>query len=189
MDKKLIHETHQVIDKPFEQFPVLLLALILCTNGTVTHDLNSSLRNGDSSKWAVFGRCVKTGVFLLSKFERYYNIKMYSGLCNVFLNVDEIFGDYDEIYGGFLEPKSFSTDLQVAMEFRGYEGTLLGIDLDCSDSYDCCLADVSWISAYPGEREILITNLAFRMIKTDCVKDSYVQWLNLTPNTQISIVN
>ena len=184
LDEKLRHSRHEMIGKPLAAYPVLLLALILYTGDGSTCDLSYSSRINDFTKWPVFLRCVETGIFLLSKFERFNNVKMYAGLCDAKLRVDN---DGDETEHQVPRLRSFATTLGVAKGFRGYEGTILGIHLDDSNNDNYCCADVSWISEYPGEKEVLFVNLPIKFEKEQCIIDESkrCQWINLTPDQSV----
>lgn len=185
LDAKMNHPRHVAMNKPFEDFPGLLLALILYTSGSCNHDMSLSLRNGDFGKWRVFSRSVESAVFILSKFNEFRNITLYSGLCDVYLDhdFDNNCNTNRALRATMKAPMSFTTDLDVATAFRGDQGTLFGVRFGNSSDYNFCMADVSWISMFPNEKEVLFVNTPLDLVRqTQYIFDyaNKTQWISLT---------
>ena len=89
------------------------------------------------------------------------------------------------LHGGitFNSNVSFTTDATVAKEFRGLNGMILQIDMKNSLNvkykfFKSC--DVSWISNYPSEKEILAfrgSHFDFRFSSIRMDKESQNQWI------------
>ena len=96
---------------------------------------------------------LNNSILVLSRYETHFE-NIYTGLCNIKLDINKI----KKRYIHFTQNVSFTTDLDVATEFRGNDGIIIGLNMNRSYNYltkwfyGC---DVSWISDYPGEKEIL----------------------------------
>eukprot|EP01083_Nonionella_stella_P253106 871291_1 len=126
-----------------------MLSLVLYTGCDCNYDLCKSQRNGDYDKWKRFDYCLYSAIKLLSSKEtgRY---TLYTGLDKVKLNEKEIQCGYFPTY------TSTSWVRNVASTFMGSAGMMIQIDKTTRSSpvFLCC--DVSWISKFPDECEILI---------------------------------
>ena len=143
----------------------IMLAVILYCNDSCNYDLCQSQRDGNvDQKWPVFDFLLNLAVESLSPFEEHWE-NIYTGVCGVFYkfsnnNANKNENDYkkfrDIVY--FKTNVSFTTDLNVAKQFRGSSGMIIGMNM--KRSYAATLGlfkacDVSWISEHAWEREIL----------------------------------
>ena len=160
---KLEHPRHKRMQSPLDD--ITMLALLLYCNGDCNYDLCLSQRNGNyQKKWPMFDAFVNGAIYILSQFEDHRE-NIYSGICGVFYKFKQQMDDnftfkpsyiHDRIY--FTTNVSFTTDLQIAKQFRGSSGMIIGLNMkrsylaSCRDFRAC---DVSWISDYPHEKEIL----------------------------------
>eukprot|EP01084_Bolivina_argentea_P149647 261391_1 len=132
-----------------------MLALLLYTGGKCTYSLCKTQRNGDYSTWKYFDYCLFSAIVTLSEAET-GDYKLYSGLKNIELNQKRIKNGY------FVTYVSSSWDRNVAVGFvqsdtgRGciFEMT----HIRNNRNFACC--DVSWISKFTAESEILIARTA-----------------------------
>ena len=117
-------------------------------------------------KWPLFDCLVNAAITQLSKFEEHWE-NIYSGICGVFYKFRNENSDSDYKSNTYNEIRdvvycttnvSFTTDLNIAKEFRGSSGMIIGMNMKRScpairGHFEAC--DVSWISKYPNEKEIL----------------------------------
>ena len=155
---KMDHPRHKRIQSSLNNFQ--MLALMLYCNGDCNYDLCLSQRDGSyKTKWPIFDALVNHAIEILSQFEEHWE-NIYSGICGVFYEFkQEKINDYctfDRIY--FTTNVSFTTDLEIAKQFRGSSGMIIGLNMKRSYLVSCGYfkaCDVSWISRYPHEKEIL----------------------------------
>ena len=149
VDEKLNHIRHKQIGKPLNKGEIL--SLILYTGCECNYNLCSSQRNGNYKKWIWFDYCLFYAIRKLSKKEK-GSYKLYSGLNKVKLNKKEIKEGY------FVTYTSTSWSKEVAKHFMGNDqGMIIQIDKKYRSSYKVSCCDVSWISKFPDECEILIS--------------------------------
>eukprot|EP01084_Bolivina_argentea_P173522 300573_1 len=144
VDQKLKCARHKIMGEPLRRDH--MLALILYTGCECNYDLCKSQRHGDFNKWKWFDLCLYEAIARLSKHET-RSYKVFSGLNSVKLSrriVDEAF---------FTTYVSSSWNKDIATVFMGDEGMLFEFDKTFRKNVICC--DVSWISKFPDECEIL----------------------------------
>eukprot|EP00483_Globobulimina_turgida_P001131 UN01133 len=142
IQEKLEHPRHLAMGAPLNYGE--MLAMILYTGCDSNYDLCASLRNGNASKWKWFDYCLDIAISKLSQWEiGYYPV--YSGINNVMLNKREIKNGFFKSY------VSASRNAQIAASFKGESGIL--IEIESRKLFTCC--DVSWISKFPNEEEVL----------------------------------
>ncbi len=166
VDEKMTHPRHIALGEPLEGRKDLILALVLYTsrNSKCGAHLYKTQQSGDYAKWQVFDKCLDLAIQLLSERET-FSSRLYMGLKGV--EFEE--GDEKEP-PVFLTYVSASKRKDVALRFRGEienPGTLvvfdecnqLGVEmmedtLEKLGNPGVC-ADVSWISDFPDEMEVL----------------------------------
>ncbi len=156
VENKMMHPTHEELGYPLKGVPQYMLAIILYTGGKCNYDLCATQRNGDYEKWKVLDACLDMGIKLLSACE-IFNYPVFSGLANV------QFKEWRVKEAFFATYLSSSKSEDVAIVFRGKKGILLefekgikyitGFAGGLNSSQPC--ADVSWISMFPDEQEVL----------------------------------
>ena len=134
-----------------------MLALLLYCDGDCNYDLCKSQRKGKdfvTKKWPYLDYSLNKAITILNYFEKHEE-NIYTGLCNVYheFKKDE---PANELF--FTSNVSFSTSLQVAKQFRGDEGLIIGLNMERSlatlqGGFTAC--DVSWISNFPSEKVIM----------------------------------
>ena len=162
LDEKMNHERHKQMGYPLNEYQ--MLSLILYCNGECNHSLCQAQRDGTSkSKWIFFDIGLDQAIDLLAKHE-IHDENIYTGLAGIFLDVSELYclGPAANALE-FKTNVSFSRDLRVAREFRGDEGLMIGINLQrvwlqsaVGGKHLPYACDVSWISRFPTEQEILV---------------------------------
>ena len=157
LEEKMKHERCK--NCPFDLLPVHILPLLLYCNGECNHDLCKSQINGTyQTKWPYFDGFLNFAISALGAAEVHFE-NLYSGLCNVALDIKSL---YLNTYGilTFKTNVSFSSDVNVAKEFRGAEGMILGLNMSRDFGYHYSermrACEVSWLSKYPTEREVLV---------------------------------
>ncbi len=156
VEEKLMHPKHEKMGYPLESDPSKVLAVILYTGGKCNEDLCKSQREGDYKKWEHFDLCLTLAIHHLSYYHM-FDYPLYCGLKGVY------FEEADIKWAVFNSYLSTSQSEEVAMSFRGKKGALIKIEggvksgfaAEGDTSINCC--DVSWISKFPNEREILIS--------------------------------
>eukprot|EP01084_Bolivina_argentea_P027320 50785_1 len=146
VDEKLKHIRHAQMDNPLNKGEIL--AFVLYTGCDCNYDLCSSQRNRDYEKWKWFDYCLYKGIYKLSCLEK-ASYKLYTGLDKVKLNTKDLSLGYFPTY------TSTSWIKSVSMTFIGDEGMIIEMDEKMREWFICC--DVSWISKFPDECEILIS--------------------------------
>ena len=176
VEEKMKHERYKHCQ--FDLSPVHILALLLYCNGNCNHSLCKSQLDGTfQTKWKYFDGFLNLAICALSVEEIHYE-NLYSGLCNVGFDINKLYLD-GETRLLFKTNVSFTDDINVAKEFRGAEGMLLGLnmsrrDMLCYYNSQFWACDVSWLSKYPTEREVLIARGSI---------------INITPLQSIQIEN
>ena len=113
------------------------------------YSLCKEQRNGNYHKWKVFDYCLYFAIRFLSNNE-YGSYKLYSGLSNTKLTSVNIKSGYFPTY------TSTTLYKDIAEKFMGKEqGMIIEIHESVRNRFKCC--DVSWISKFPDEHEILIS--------------------------------
>ena len=168
------HERHKRMGYPLIKRE--MLALILYCNGGCNYDLSRCQRNNQCNrKWPFFDSYLNTAIQTLSHFEQHQE-NIYTGLCNVYYKFrDKI----DVLY--FKTNVSFTSNLTVAKEFRGNEGLIIGLNMSRSmralmQHFRAC--DVSWISRFPSEKEILcMKGASINCYKYKMIQKGKQQWM------------
>ena len=92
---------------------------------------------------------------------------------------------------------STSKDKGIAMDFirrhrrQGFVSALLKISVDMGSHYDIAFADISDLSEYPEEKEVLFSlGSIFRVksVKFDAEQNIYVIRLSLSPHDQLTVI-
>ena len=152
---KMNHSRHKKMGCPLSLCH--MLALVLYCNGDCSYDLCLSQRNSTYlKKWPMFDCFLNLAIYTLSQFEEHWE-NIYSGICNVFYQFKDSKYLRESIY--FRTNVSFTTDLKIAKQFRGSTGMIIGLNIQRSFAamqgrFHAC--DVSWISKYPNEKEVLV---------------------------------
>eukprot|EP01083_Nonionella_stella_P071601 192432_1 len=125
-----------------------MLSLILYTGCDCNYDLCASQRSGDYFKWKWFDYCLHSAIRVLSRTEC-GDFPVYSGLKNVKLHTK------CKEYCFFATYVSASWSRNVAESFMSGTGMMFVIDNQFKDNdwVKCC--DVSWISKFEDECEVL----------------------------------
>ena len=142
--EKLQCNRHKLMGSPLNKAE--MLAVILYTDSDINYDLSKQQCNADYSKWKWFDYCLFNAIYKLSQRE-YGSYKVYTGLHDVELN------DNERKCGYFKTYLSTSWSRDVALAFIHDNGVLFEIDETFRENAICC--DVSWISKFENEREVL----------------------------------
>eukprot|EP01084_Bolivina_argentea_P133093 234870_1 len=145
VDEKLKHKRHIAMGSPLNK--PLMLAVILYTGCDCNYDLCSSQRNNNYKKWVILDYCLQKAVETLSEAEYGY-FPVYTGVGNAMM---EWKGKDIEQWGALCTFTSTTWDKEVAKAFCGPQGMMIA--LQSQFRIDGC--DVSWISKFPNEKEIL----------------------------------
>ena len=178
LQSKMYHSRHSMMGYPLSC--VEMLALMLYCDGECNYDLGKSQRSHTvMKKWPYFHCLLHEAIKTLSPFEIHYE-HIYSGICGVSFQIDN-----EAKHATFKTNVSFSTDLNVALQFRGHSGMVIGMNMKrivtnevCTESVDAC--DVSWISTYDIEKEILCAvGSNIRIYPTLVRNKGNTQWIAL----------
>ena len=147
----IVHEKMNCLRHKMMQSPLdrgMMLALILYTGCDCNYDLCAHQRNGDYYKWRWLDYCLYNAIWKLSGAEsgRY---PVYSGLNGVKMD-KKVVTD-----GFFVTYVSTSWKKQVSEAFMKGQGMMLHIDAQFRYTGFVICCDVSWISKFPDECEIL----------------------------------
>ena len=115
--------------------------------GECNYDLCKTQRNGDYTKWKWFDLCLYNAIGELAGKER-GKFPVFSGVGGLKLDSKVI------AEGHFITYTSTSWKKDVATSFMNGKGMMIRIDPDYKDFAGC---DVSWISKFPDECEILFS--------------------------------
>eukprot|EP01084_Bolivina_argentea_P202732 346329_1 len=149
VDDKMDHIRHKKMGQPLKRDE--MLALILYTGCECNYDLCASQRKGDYKTWKFFDWCLWNAISSLSDRETGM-FSVFTGLNGVKLNKKEIECGYFKTY------VSTSWKKEVATTFiAGNEGMLIQIDQKFKNKHHVNCCDVSWISKFPDECEVLFT--------------------------------
>ena len=123
-----------------------------------------------------------TAIRNLGQFEIHHE-NIYTGLAGVLLDVKHLYLKGFHLL--FKTHVSFTTSLTQAKQFRGSNGMILGINMKANkiwlkyNQFYCC--DVSWISQYHNEKEVLVARLSAIEIRPEKVRTDLKnqnQWNN-----------
>ena len=120
-----------------------------------SYDLCSSQRSGDYDKWKWFDYCLYEAITRLSLKER-GRYPVYSGLNGVKLDTKVV------TRGFFVTYVSASWKKEVSKAFMKDKGMLIEIDEEYRDTRWIYCCDVSWISKFPDECEVLFARASLR---------------------------
>ena len=222
--EKMDHETHKEMNSPLPKHH--MLALILYTwskecNHSLTQELinlphNDKIDHNQIQKWRHFDRFLDESIHILDKCETHLN-NIYTGFSTIRVDVGKLLVNQDknEHYLRLKSYQSFSGDLRVAKDFRGYQGLIIGVNIvgmrqgliellrnaamekigthlnadgqvyawadetiklqhellnvnnhdQVFRLFACC--DVSWISKYKTEKEVLMGKHSLLMFRSD----------------------
>ena len=150
------------------------MTLVICIGGECNYNLCKSQRNGDFKKWKWFDFCLYWGISKLSEQET-GSFPVYSGICGVKLKEKIVTG------GHFVTYVSTSWNEDVARQFVGGDGMIIKVDRTYKDNWDVFCCDVSWISSFANECEILFA----RSMKHFMVSNKFrLEILNETSGVQ-----
>ena len=149
-DQKMNHPRHKALGSPLTR--AQMLALILYTGCGCNYDLCKSHRSGDYEKWKWFDACLYKAIEALNDKET-GSYKLYTGLSNVKLPVQKLKRCYFPTYVSTRWVKD------VAITFINDGGMIIEIDENSMRQLNCC--DVSWISKFSDECEILVARSIF----------------------------
>eukprot|EP01084_Bolivina_argentea_P266889 452858_1 len=149
VDEKMQSKQHKLRGSPLDKGQMLSLVLYTDENNC-NYDLCKSQRNGDFRKWKWFDYCLYKAIYKLSSSED-GAFDVYSGLTNVQLNKKSVQCGYFTTY------TSTSWNKTVAKKFMGDKGMIIKIDTSYKNSYRVKCCNVSWISPFPDECEILFS--------------------------------
>ena len=141
-----IEITHSIFQSiVFENFTHSIYAGCDCN-----YDLCKSQRNGDYHKWKWFDYCLWNAIRKLSRKEK-GKYPVYSGLNGVKMDKRCVTSGY------FVTYVSTSWKKEVSKAFMKGKGMLIHFDEDFRNdlNVDCC--DVSWVSNFPDECEVLFS--------------------------------
>ena len=184
LDVKMKHKRHKRIGYPLQECEIL--SLLLYCNGDCDYDLCQSQRNGTvGDKWFIFDWILNFTIWHLNRFE-IHNENIYTGFFGVILDIKKLYLKRDSQVLMFKTNVTFTRDLDVAKQFRGSNGMIIGINMKTNENflfpkdYKLCCCDVSWISNHPIEKEVLIkkgsvVQVAPHMIKYESEKEN--QWV------------
>ena len=155
VNSKLNHPRHEQMGRPLSQ-PEMLAVILYCID-RCNHNLCQSQRDGNvDEKWPMFDFLLNRAIRLLSQFEEHWE-NIYTGVCGVFYKFSNNNNKISDVV--YLKTNvSFTTDLNVAKQFRGASGMIIGLNMKRSYAatmrlFQAC--DVSWISKHVWEKEVL----------------------------------
>ena len=175
-ESKMRHTRHKIMGYPLRC--VEMLSLMLYCDGECNYDLCKSQRSHTvMKKWPYFHCLLNWAIKTLAPFEIHYE-HLYTGICGVSLQINQAMQQ-----ARFQTNVSFSTDLNVALQFRGDSGMVIGMNIKriynnplTNFDFDAC--DVSWISSLAFEKEILCkVGSSIRMYSNLVRKIGNTQWI------------
>ena len=177
IDNKLHCDKHKLLGSPLNRGQ--MLSLILYCGYQCNFDLCMSQRNGNYNKWKWFDYLLYKSIFTLSSCQT-GNFAVYSGLNNVKLNTKEIelgyfvtyvstswkkdvaksFINFSDVNNNDYENKMNDDDddenkVDIINDNIKSNGMIIKIDESYKNIYRVKCCDVSWISKFPNECEIL----------------------------------
>ena len=157
VNKKIKHPRHFAMGSPLSD--VGMLALVLYTGCDCNYDLCKSQRSGDYQKWKYFDRFLGQAIKTLSYRER--------GSFAVFTALDKVMLENEEIECGWFPTYVSTSWLEpVAMDFVRNTGMLIEIDQEFKRHENVFCCDVSWISKFEDEAEVLFARSASGLART-----------------------
>jgi hypothetical protein len=174
--RKLVHERHRQLPNPLSYAEMLA---VLCYTGTDAQmDLRRSMLEGKAlESWPFFSRLMRVAIAKLSRDPTPRRPKtVYHGLRNVsFRDVIRMETTFASSFCGCVYPALVSTSCQrgvslamaaagVSSKIGAKRGMLLKINLQMSTTDEIC-ADVSWISKFPSEDEVVIAPFGLLLLE------------------------
>lgn len=168
VNEKMNHQRHILVGSPLTRDEMLGLVLYtgldflvhsqICKSLEIlyaiyigcdcNYDLCAAQRSGEYHKWKWFDYCLYWGIDKLS-FKEKGEFKVYTGLSGVKLR-EKMSSGY------FVTYVSTSWRKEVSKAFmKGNQGMLIEIDGKYKDHWGVLCSDVSWISKFPDECEVL----------------------------------
>ena len=179
LKSKMMHSRHKRMGYPLYYHE--MLSIILYCNGDCNYDLCESQRSNNAmKKWPYLHCILNETIKKLSQFEVHYE-NIYTGICGIFYELNNHMRMVC-----FKSNVSFTTDLNVAKQFRSNDGIIIGTNIQkiCSNPcinncYNGIMAcDVSWISKFVSEKEILVRAGSIIKIYPNLVrKQANKQWI------------
>lgn len=172
VQRKLKHPRHKFYNCPLSELH--MLSLVLYCNGGCNYHLCECQRNDTYDEyWPLFDWYLNQAIEILSNHE-IHNQYIYTGICTVQFRFDK--KNKKHRYSRTCALKSnvsFTTSIDVAKEFRGNRGMIIRLNMKDSlwvryKYFKVC--DVSWISKFPSEKEILAFRGSHFDIKFGCIK-------------------
>eukprot|EP01084_Bolivina_argentea_P289449 497061_1 len=158
VDNKYHHIRHQQIGYRLNRGQ--LLALILYTGCDCNYDLCKSQRNGDYNKWKWFDYCLYHAIRDLGGKE-VAKYKLFSGLSGVKVDKKRVVSGYFPTYTSSSWNKMIAKMFAQMQSDKGMDkGIVLEIDEEYRNGRGITCCDVSWLSKFPDECEVLIARSA-----------------------------
>eukprot|EP01084_Bolivina_argentea_P088187 159236_1 len=154
VEDKMDHIRHKQMGSPLTK--AQMLALILYTGCDCNYDLCKSQRNGNYNKWKYFDTCLYKAISAIHGREAGC-YKIYTGLNNVKLTENNMKECYFPTY------VSTSWIKNVSLSFVNDNGVIIEMDKASRNALVCC--DVSWISKFIDECEILISRSMYHEVE------------------------
>ena len=164
LTRKMNHPRHLKMRSPLLE-PFMLSLILYTFSDKISHSLSCALIKRDYDKWCVLDYCLSDAITVLSYWEN-HDLFVYCGISAAEMKEmeDAAAIDYDDRRKQdrilfFQTYKSFWTSLSVAKEFAGDEGQIITIKLcplNLAITKNIHACDVSWISKYVNQREILV---------------------------------
>eukprot|EP01084_Bolivina_argentea_P058240 106345_1 len=145
VEEKLNSKRHKILGNVLNKNE--MLAIVLYTSCDCNYDLCKTQRNGDYKKWQIFDYYLYHAINKLCGAEL-GSYKLYSGLSEVKLDKKLVDRGY------FVTYVSSSWVKDIALSFVENNGMVIQMNESVRKTFCCC--DVSWISKFPDECEILI---------------------------------
>eukprot|EP01083_Nonionella_stella_P093963 263586_1 len=151
VDQKMNVSRHKQMGSPLNR--AQMLAIILYTGTECSYKICQAQRNGDYITWKWFDFCLFNAIELLSRNET-GKFTLYSGFKKVKLNRSNIKN------GCFKTYQSSSWKLDIAKRFVQDSGMIIVMNEEFRKHTTSC--DVSWISKFHKECEVLISRTSWR---------------------------
>ena len=149
------------------------LAFILYTSTPANYDLTKTQLAHNTQKWKYFDHCLSEGIARLGYRQQIRNCDLWCGLNCVYF--DTSMAESDAIF--LSSHQSSSIRKSVAENFRTEWGTIVKIDSNSLFPFFRC--DVSWISMYESECEVLLARGALFKMKEFNVVIEHKQFIQL----------
>eukprot|EP01084_Bolivina_argentea_P019684 36604_1 len=179
VDQKMQHIRHIQMGRKLNR--AQMLALVLYSGCECNYDLCSSQRNGDYKRWKWFDVCLYDAIKRLS-WNEIGSFSVFSGLKGVKIDNNVVKNSY------FVTYTSTSWRKDVATSFMGGNtGMIFQIDKEYKTKSKVYCCDISWISKFPDEFEVLFARSSnegpFQCIVLD--ESNGVQTVSLKRNDSV----